>query len=99
MVTLKLEETTFPQPSMTVYVTVVVPNSKTVPLAMFEVKDATLQSSLASGSIHSTKRVQVPDSVRRSMSAGIPLITGSTVSTTMTSRLMEETLPLVSVRV
>ena len=57
------------------------------------------QLSLAVGSVHDTAAPQIPGSLFTVMSLGQPLITGFSVSFTVTSKLQVVTLPWMSVAV
>jgi len=75
-----------------------VPRKKVVPGAMSDER-VTLQLSVAVGSVQVTAVVQRPASVFWVMSAGVPEMTGSSLSTTVMSKEAVVTLLEVSVAV
>jgi hypothetical protein len=89
----------FPDVSVAMQVTVVVPLAKTEPGAGVQTTDASAQLSLPVGIVHVTTALHRPGSVFCTMLLGQPEIVGGTVSVTVTLNEHVETLPEVSVAV
>ena len=76
--------------------TVVVPRKKVVSEAMSELSETPGQLSAAVGSVQVTAAEQLPASFVRVMSAGMPLIVGFSLSSTVTVKEEEEVFPAAS---
>ena len=98
-VTAKLAEVELPAASMAVYVTVVVPTAKASPIWWVDVKLSTPQLSLAVGAVQLTTALHAPASAVWVMLAGIPEMTGTSTSFTVTVKLPVVWLPAASVAV
>ena len=75
------------------------PTAKVSPLLWVEVKVETAQLSAAVGSVQLTAAEQLPASLVCVMSAGMPLMVGSSSSVTVTLKVDEVVLPWMSVAV
>jgi heme A synthase len=95
----KLVDELLPWMSVAVYVTVVVPTANVAPGACVEVNEATSQLSEDVGASHVTTAEQLPASAVWVMSAGVPAIAGFSSSVTVMVKLVEESLPWMSVAV
>ena len=81
IVTSKVQlDTKFPDPSVAVYVTVVVPIEKESPESWVDDKLAEPELSVAVGAVHVTEPVESPLSVLADWSLGQPLIDGDSSS-------------------
>jgi hypothetical protein len=89
----------FPDVSVAVQLTVVVPFEKIEPDAGVQTTDASAQLSLPVGIVHATTALHRPGSVFTTMLLGQPEIVGGTASVTVTLNEHVETLPEVSVAV
>ena len=84
IVTVKLSVVTLPSPSVDVYVTVVTPTEKVAPEACVCV-NVVEQLSVLVASVHVTTASHWPASVDWEMFAGVPEITGNSLSSTVTT--------------
>ena len=98
-VTVKLAVSSFPWISVAVYVTVVSPTGKLAPGKWFEVNVSISQLSVASGAVQVTIAAQVPASELTAMFVGTFVISGSSVSVTVTLKLAVSSFPWISVAV
>lgn len=86
-VTVNDSSAVLPDPSVAVYVTVVVPTGKDEPETAVGISEETLQLSEAVGAVHVTVAAHVPAATFVVMLEGIPEITGSVTSFTVTVKL------------
>ena len=77
----------------------VVPKANESPLLCVEVKVSTAQLSVVVGAVQVTMAAQLPASADCVMSAGVPLMAGSSSSVTVTSKELVVVLPWMSVAV
>ena len=76
-----------------------VPTGKASPLLCEDGKVSTAQLSDAVGAVHDTAAEQLPASLVCVISAGMPLMAGSSSSVTVTLKLLDVVLPAASVAV